>query len=169
MPVSDEGRPVGLLNLYTFSDWQAVTPTARRAVQVVALRLGHVLERDLLGLALEARDLETAGHTERVVRLAERLGDVLGLPTGTRHALRGRYLHDIGKAVPDPILLKPGSLDADEWAVTRGHSVRDFTIYNVYDALTSALQAGLVAGRSARRDRRAARAIVRPRAWSRRF
>ena len=145
VPVFDEGRPVGLLNLYTFGDWQAVTPAARRAVQAVALRLGHVLERDRLlselrrsleggflglGIALEARDLETAGHTERVVQLAEQLGDVLELPAATRQALRqGAYLHDIGKlAVPDQILLKPGSLDADEWAVMKSHSVRGFDI-----------------------------------------
>ena len=64
------------------------------------------------------------------MRLAERLGGALGLSSGTRQALRqGAYLHDIGKlAVPDQILLKPGSLDADEWTVMRGHSVRGFDI-----------------------------------------
>lgn len=143
VPVPREGRSVGLLSLLKFGDWQAVTPAARRAVQAVALRLGHVLERDRLlgelrrsleggflglGIALEARDLETAGHTERVVQLAERLGDALELPAATRHALRqGAYLHDIGKlAVPDPILLKPSGLTADEWTLMKSHSVKGY-------------------------------------------
>ena len=145
VPVHDEGRVVGLLNLLHFNHWQAVTPPARRAVQAVALRLGHVLERERLlgelrrsleggllglGIALEARDLETAGHTERVVALAERLGQALKLPDATLHALRqGAYLHDIGKlAVPDHVLLKPGKLSPDEWAVMRSHSAKGHEI-----------------------------------------
>ncbi|GGO29442.1 HD-GYP domain-containing protein [Deinococcus humi] len=66
-----------------------------------------------MGLALEVRDGETKGHTDRVTALALRLA----------RALRwGAYLHDIGKiAIPDTVLLKPGSLDAYEWAVMRSH------------------------------------------------
>jgi len=78
-----------------------------------------------LGLALEYRDLETRGHTDRVVSLAMRFADELGLNGDRRKALLwGAYLHDIGKiAVPDNILLKPARLTDEEFAVIRQHTV----------------------------------------------
>jgi response regulator RpfG family c-di-GMP phosphodiesterase len=81
-----------------------------------------------LGLALEARDLETAGHTERVVRYATALGETFGLNSMQLEALRqGAYLHDLGKlTVRDAILLKPGKLDPEEWAVMKTHAERGF-------------------------------------------
>lgn len=77
-----------------------------------------------LSRALESRDLETAGHTERVVDLSMRLGRALGLHSATLNALRiGAYLHDIGKmAIPDTILLKPGALTPAERFEMQRHS-----------------------------------------------
>ncbi|PYE50534.1 HD domain-containing phosphohydrolase [Deinococcus yavapaiensis] len=76
-----------------------------------------------IGVTLEYRDLESKGHTNRVVALALRLGQALGLTGPELDALRwGAYLHDTGKiATPDEILLKPGPLDAQEWEVMRRH------------------------------------------------
>ncbi|GGK39856.1 hypothetical protein GCM10008955_37110 [Deinococcus malanensis] len=78
-----------------------------------------------LGLALEARDLETAGHTQRVVELSIGLGQALGLPESQLAELRhGAYLHDIGKlTILDSVLMKPGKLDAQEWALMQTHAV----------------------------------------------
>ena len=78
-----------------------------------------------LGLALEARDHETKGHTDRVTTLAIQLGKVAGLHDETLHILRlGAYLHDIGKiAVPDAILLKPGLLTHEERLEMQQHVV----------------------------------------------
>lgn len=89
----------------------------------------HELERSreetlrALGLALEYRDYETKGHTDRVVDLTERLGRALGFTGGDLDALRwGAFLHDTGKvAIPDAILLKPGKLTPEEWEVIRRH------------------------------------------------
>jgi putative nucleotidyltransferase with HDIG domain len=77
-----------------------------------------------MGLALEVRDGETKGHTDRVTDLALRLARALYWSPSQTRALRwGAYLHDIGKiAIPDAVLLKPGPLDADEWAVMRSHA-----------------------------------------------
>lgn len=77
-----------------------------------------------LGLALEARDLETSGHTQRVAALSVRLAGHLGLsPAQTRELRHGAYLHDIGKlTIPDAILTKPGPLGAGEWAQMRTHA-----------------------------------------------
>ncbi|WP_197050728.1 HD domain-containing phosphohydrolase [Deinococcus sp. YIM 77859] len=78
-----------------------------------------------LGLALEARDFETRGHTTRVVQLAAALGAALGLSPAQQRALRdGAYLHDLGKVqVPDAVLLKPGPLTPQEWALMQQHAV----------------------------------------------
>lgn len=78
-----------------------------------------------LGMALEARDFETQGHTERTVALAERLGTALGLSAADQDALRqGAYLHDLGKlSVPDGVLLKPGPLTPQERALICKHTV----------------------------------------------
>ncbi|KAA3648681.1 MAG: HD-GYP domain-containing protein [Chloroflexi bacterium] len=76
-----------------------------------------------LGLALEYRDLETKGHTDRVTELALQIGENMGMGTGELRDLRwGAYLHDVGKlAIPDSILLKPGELDEEEWELMRQH------------------------------------------------
>ncbi|MBA2341634.1 MAG: HD domain-containing protein, partial [Pyrinomonadaceae bacterium] len=73
--------------------------------------------------ALEPRDLETHGHSERVVSFSMRIGRELSLNDEEWQALEfGSLLHDIGKiGVPDAILRKPGKLTEDEWVVMRQH------------------------------------------------
>ncbi len=74
-------------------------------------------------LALELRDRETQGHTQRVTSLALRFGHRLGLSEQElKHLRRGVLLHDIGKmAIPDAILHKPGPLTAEEWQEMKRH------------------------------------------------
>ncbi|MDQ2920607.1 MAG: response regulator [Acidobacteriota bacterium] len=78
-----------------------------------------------LTAALETRDLETHGHSERVVTYSLRLGREYGLDSGRMKALEfGSLLHDIGKiGVPDSILRKPAKLTEDEWVLMRQHPV----------------------------------------------
>ncbi len=73
--------------------------------------------------ALELRDEETEGHTQRVTALTLRLAVALGVPEEQLGDMRrGALLHDIGKmAVPDSILMKPGSLSDEEWDVMKKH------------------------------------------------
>jgi PAS domain S-box-containing protein len=73
--------------------------------------------------ALDLRDRETQNHTRRVLDLTLRLAREIGFPeTEMPHVRRGVLLHDIGKmGVPDRILNKPGSLDAEEWAIMHEH------------------------------------------------
>ena len=73
--------------------------------------------------ALELRDQETEGHTQRVTEMTLRLAQAMGLSDAELvHIRRGALLHDIGKmGVPDNILLKPGSLTDEEWIVMRKH------------------------------------------------
>jgi len=94
-----------------------------------------------LGLALEYRDLETKGHTDRVTELALQIGEKMGMGTGELRDLRwGAYLHDVGKlAVPDSILLKPGKLDEQEWKLMRQHSDMGYSFATQLDFLPLAV------------------------------
>ena len=76
-----------------------------------------------LAHALETRDAETHGHSERVVTFSLRLGRELGLDGEQLKALEfGSLLHDIGKiGVPDAILRKPAKLTEAEWVKMREH------------------------------------------------
>jgi len=73
--------------------------------------------------ALETRDFETHGHSERVVTFSLRLGHELGLEKEVLRDLElGALLHDIGKiGVPDAILRKPAKLNDEEWAKMKLH------------------------------------------------
>jgi putative nucleotidyltransferase with HDIG domain len=76
-----------------------------------------------LAAALETRDRETHGHSERVVSFSLRLGRELGLDAEKLRALEfGALLHDIGKiGIPDEILRKPAPLNDEEWQQMRLH------------------------------------------------
>src|SRR6266567_9037482 len=76
-----------------------------------------------LTAALETRDAETHGHSERVVTFSLRLGREYGLTGPQMKALEfGSLLHDIGKiGVPDAILRKPAKLTDEEWERMREH------------------------------------------------
>jgi HD-GYP domain-containing protein (c-di-GMP phosphodiesterase class II) len=78
--------------------------------------------------AVEAKDVYTRGHTQRVSELALRIGADLRLsPDRLRVLGQAAMLHDIGKiAVPDSILNKPGRLTDDEFAVVKQHPVRGY-------------------------------------------
>jgi diguanylate cyclase (GGDEF)-like protein/putative nucleotidyltransferase with HDIG domain len=70
--------------------------------------------------AREGVDIE---HAEAVARLSATVATRLGAPPAVVARCRlGGLLHDVGKlAVPDRVLLKPGRLDDQEWALMRGH------------------------------------------------
>jgi GAF domain-containing protein len=73
--------------------------------------------------ALDLRDKETEGHTQRVVERTIDLARRAGMPEAALvHVRRGALLHDIGKVgIPDRVLHKPGPLTDEEWAVMRLH------------------------------------------------
>mgnify|MGYP005845256493 CR=1 FL=1 len=88
-------------------------------------RLTQAYDTTLQGWAraLELRDIETKGHSDRVTRMTVDLARLLGHPEADIVQIRrGALLHDIGKlAIPDSILLKNGPLSEDEWGVMRQH------------------------------------------------
>jgi putative nucleotidyltransferase with HDIG domain len=83
-----------------------------------------------LGDALELKDLETEGHSQRVTAYTMAIARAMGLPAEQVATIaRGAYLHDIGKmAIPDRILQKPAKLDAEETAIMREHCFKGYHI-----------------------------------------
>lgn len=73
--------------------------------------------------ALDLRDNETKGHTQRVTEMTLRLARAMGVgEEDLVHIRRGALLHDIGKiGIPDSVLLKAGPLSDQEWAIMRKH------------------------------------------------
>lgn len=73
--------------------------------------------------AMDLRDKETEGHTQRVTTMTVKLARAVGISEADIiHIQRGGLLHDMGKlGVPDNILLKAGSLTEEEWEIMRQH------------------------------------------------
>ncbi|MBI1800664.1 MAG: PAS domain S-box protein [Chloroflexi bacterium] len=91
--------------------------------------------------ALDLRDRETEGHTQRVTEMSVRLARTMGIDEeGLVRIWRGALLHDMGKmAIPDAILLKPGPLDEQEWQSMRKHPVYAHEMLWPIEFLRSAL------------------------------
>jgi response regulator RpfG family c-di-GMP phosphodiesterase/putative methionine-R-sulfoxide reductase with GAF domain len=91
--------------------------------------------------ALELRDMETEGHSRRVVELAMQLANKLGIKgEELAHIRRGALLHDIGKmGVPDAILQKPGKLTDEEWEIMKQHPVYAYDWLSSIEYLKPAL------------------------------
>jgi len=73
--------------------------------------------------ALDMRDKETEGHTQRVTVMTVKLAQAMGFNQQEQiQVRRGALLHDLGKmGVPDRILLKPDKLTDEEWGIMRKH------------------------------------------------
>lgn len=91
--------------------------------------------------ALDMRDKETEGHTQRVTILTERLARSMGVEGDALiNIIRGALLHDIGKmAIPDGILLKPGDLTTDERALIQKHPEYAYDMLKRIDFLLPAI------------------------------
>ena len=91
--------------------------------------------------ALDLRDKETEGHTQRVAEKTVLMARALGLSDGELvHIRRGALLHDIGKmGIPDSILLKPGPLTDEEWIIMRRHPIHAYELLSPISYLRPAL------------------------------
>lgn len=91
--------------------------------------------------ALDLRDRETEGHTQRVTEMTVNLAQEMGISeSDIRHIRRGAILHDIGKmAIPDQILFKPGPLTPEEWQIMRQHPILAVNLLKSISYLAPAL------------------------------
>jgi diguanylate cyclase (GGDEF)-like protein len=98
--------------------------------------------RDVLLRVLHERNPELAERHAAVARLAEGIGERMGLSNQEQAQLRqAAELHDVGKlAIPEELLHKPGPLDAEEWAFVRRHPVVGERIVGAAPALAAAAE-----------------------------
>jgi putative nucleotidyltransferase with HDIG domain len=145
IPVLQRAHIVKIILLSSYKQVQPLSEEQLAIARSFVRRLENAIERvdnvrevestreatlRALGLALEYRDFETKGHSERVVALSLALADKLSFDAYERQALRwGAYLHDIGKVgVPDSILLKPSKLSDEEFATVKKHTVLGYSL-----------------------------------------
>ncbi|MBI3946908.1 MAG: response regulator [Armatimonadetes bacterium] len=78
-----------------------------------------------MALISEYKDEGTGAHIRRMGEFCAVLGRGLHLPPGEVEMLRlAGPMHDVGKmGIPDRVLLKPGELDPDEWAIMKQHTI----------------------------------------------
>ena len=143
-PLIAKGQVKGVLEIFQRSalspdeEWNSFLETLTRqaAIAIDNISLFQELQRSNTELifayddtikgwsrALDLRDRETEGHTQRVAEMTELLAQRMGVNNADLvHIRRGALLHDIGKmGIPDHILLKPAALSEEEWVVMRRH------------------------------------------------
>jgi PAS domain S-box-containing protein len=163
VPLIAKGQVKGILEVFQRKmiqpnkDWidflEALAGQAAIAVENATLfnelqrsniELARAYEATLEGWskALELRDQETQGHTQRVTDITTRLAIMMNVPEEMLiHIRRGALLHDIGKmGIPDSILLKPGPLSEEEWDIMRKHPVYAFNLLASITTLGPALE-----------------------------
>lgn len=117
---------------------------SEKALQDAHNDLQEAYQRTIEGWvrALDLRDRETEGHTQRVTEITVRVARTLGFPEEELvHIRRGALLHDMGKmAIPDAILHKPGPLNEEEWEKMRRHPMYAYEMLSPIAYLEPALE-----------------------------
>ena len=162
-PLMIKGQVKGVLELFhrktldSTQEWLEYFETlaTQAAIAIDSASLFENLQRSNLELtlaydatiegwsrALDLRDKETEGHTQRVTEMALDLAEKMGMSNVEKSNLRrGALLHDIGKmGVPDSILLKPGPLSESEWEIMRQHPLYAYQMLSPITYLKHALE-----------------------------
>ncbi|HYN87295.1 MAG TPA: GAF domain-containing protein, partial [Ardenticatenaceae bacterium] len=151
VPLIAKGRVVGVLEIFHRSriepdqEWLEFLEVlaGQAAIAIDNARLFEDLQQSNveLGLAYDAtiegwsraldlRDKETEGHSQRVTDMTVALARRTGISEAEIvHIRRGALLHDIGKmGIPDGILLKPGALSDEEWTIMKQHPAHAYEL-----------------------------------------
>jgi len=144
VPMLSRGEVLGVVQLqsavknrYSMEDAEILSVAANTAAVAIetaslmeslnrsrqAVEDGYNATLEGLFRALEIRDQDTVGHTDRVTKLSTLFGKRLKLSEHDLvNLMRGALIHDIGKiGVPDAILRKEGPLSSEEWQIMRKH------------------------------------------------
>jgi HD-GYP domain-containing protein (c-di-GMP phosphodiesterase class II) len=144
VPLIAKGNVIGVLDVFfrrphsANEDWlefcEALAGQAAMAIESsksfedmqrshIELSLAYDTTLEGWSRALDMRDRETEGHSQRVTAMTLQLAHLAGMnDAAIMQVRRGSLLHDIGKmAIPDHILHKPGQLNDAEWMIMRQH------------------------------------------------
>jgi HD-GYP domain-containing protein (c-di-GMP phosphodiesterase class II) len=162
VPLIAKGQVVGVLEIFNRTllgsdpEWLdfLVTIAGQAAIAIENATIFDDLQHSNLALslayentlegwahALELRDMETEGHSRRVVDLTMQLAKRMGIRNQELPPIRwGALLHDIGKmGIPDSILQKPGPLTDEEWVLMKNHPIFAYDLLMPIDYLRPAL------------------------------
>ena len=155
VPMRIQDRVIGVLEAlnkkrgkFTAEDVKILTAIASQAAVAIenaqlveALQESYESTLEGWAAALDLRDKETEGHSQRVTLLAMELAQAMGMSREELSYLRqGALLHDIGKmGVPDRILHKNGPLTEPEKAIMRQHPVNAYKMLYPISHLRPAL------------------------------
>lgn len=161
MPLIAKGQLHGVLSMFKRSGfepdavWMGFVETfARQAAGAIATALFESSLKTKLDAgpyeeggieewsrAIDRATREIAGHSRRVAEFSVRLGRMIGMSdVQLLHMHQGALLHDIGKmGIADDVLLKPGPLTAEEWALMRHHPLYAYHMLAGVDYLQAAL------------------------------
>ena len=144
VPMRIQDRVIGVLEalnkkegVFTEEDVKILTAIASQAAVAIenaqlveALQESYETTLEGWAAALDLRDKETEGHSQRVTLLAVQMAQEIGMKKEqVMHLRQGALLHDIGKmAVPDRILHKHGPLTEEEKAIMRQHPVNAYNM-----------------------------------------
>jgi putative nucleotidyltransferase with HDIG domain len=147
IPLTSGGDQVGTLSLIRDDGvdeprWErlrdAIIPQLATAIEstelVEKVRKTYVATIAALSRSMEAKDIFTSGHTERVATIAVEIARRLGFSGADLDAIEtGALLHDIGKiGVPERVLHKRGPLDEAEWELMRKHpAISDYILSEI--------------------------------------
>jgi len=155
VPMRIQDRTTGVLEAlnkkqgtFTEEDVKILTAIASQAAVAIenaqlVKALQEAYESTLEGwaTALDLRDKETEGHSQRVTALTLQLARAIGMSSEDLTSLRqGALLHDIGKmGVPDSILHKEGPLSEEEKDIMHRHPANAYQMLCRIAYLRSAL------------------------------
>lgn len=145
VPLDYKGKAVGVMAIYDKKQGPSFTEeelgllkdvASQTAMAIANFQLNQDVEKAYLetiralAMAVEAKDLYSGGHLERVARYATDIGRQMGLSEDDIKALHDvAYLHDLGKiGIRDDVLLKTGKLTPEEYEEMKKHPVIGETI-----------------------------------------
>lgn len=156
-PLMAKGKVIGILILirsgghisaFTTGQLQSLSIIASKAASAIEnsmlyeeLKDSYMQTLTALANAVEARDIYTRGHTERVCLMAQSLGREIGWDEEKLWEVNmGGVLHDIGKlAVPDAILNKAEALTDKEFETMKQHPISGAKILESISFLAPAI------------------------------
>jgi len=145
VPLITSGKVLGVINLSDKEGGAEFSTNELKLLETIARQAAVVLENSRLftdirslflsavkslASAIDAKDPYTHGHSLRVAYYSAIIADGLALPPDQREEVYlAAVLHDVGKiAIPESILLKPGSLTESEWETMRQHPLHSAQI-----------------------------------------
>ena len=155
--IQDKGKYYGWLGMASFNMRETFRRSELRLLISISEQVAGVitnselygeLERFVINVveslvaAIEAKDIYTRGHSERVNRYCLMIADEMGMEAPERSVLHwAAILHDVGKiGIPESILNKPGRLDDEEFLIIKSHPEKGFNILKPLAPLAKSLE-----------------------------